>query len=123
MPNWWRWWRRDDPGTGGLALASWDSTDFATEQVAARVSSFAVDPTEANESWLLDHLRSLGIDPGKPVDLTIGHEAPAARAGTATAPGDTVVIRPMSEPKEVQNERILTRIVSGRWQRWRSAWA
>jgi Zn-dependent protease with chaperone function len=103
---------RDDPGTGGLVLASWDGTDFATEQVAARVGSFAVDPTEANESWLLDHLRSLGIDPGEPVDLTIGHEAPSAGAGTATAPGDTVVIRTMSEPEEVRNERTLTRIVS-----------
>jgi hypothetical protein len=103
---------RDDPGTGGLALASWDGTDFATEQVAARVSSFAVDPTEANESWLLDHLRSLGIDPGKPVDLTIGHEAPSTRAGNATAPGDTVVIRPMSEPKKVRNDRTLIAIMS-----------
>lgn len=109
----WRASWRGEPGGGNLALASWDGTDFATEQLAARVGSFAVAPTELNESWLLDHLRSLGIDPSEPVDLTVDVTTGPAAPVVAAAPGDIVVIRPMSEPGAIRNERTLTWIVAG----------
>ncbi len=103
-----------EAGATGLELVSWDGTDFGTEQLAARAGSFVVDPTGANEGWLLDHLRGLGIDPGEPVDLSGGRKlAPAAAAGTAAGPGDTLVIRPVSEPREVRNDRLLTGTLAG----------
>jgi Zn-dependent protease with chaperone function len=102
---------RADIAPGSYLLTSWDVTDTATEQIAARVNSFVVDPGVAgNEAWLLDHLRSLGVDPGKPIDLAA--ELAASRAGANAAAARTVVISPAAELVEISQSRTTTRVVA-----------
>jgi Zn-dependent protease with chaperone function/LysM repeat protein len=94
---------RDGLASGGHTLATWDVTDTATGQLGARVTSFVADPgNAAHESAVTGHLRSLGLDPGRPVDVAAVRSSATKSAGR---PAGTVVIVPAGNPHDVRRTR------------------